>query len=95
MLHRHSVQEEFIYVLEGKPTLRTGDADIELSPGDFAGFTPNGKPHQLVNRTDAPVGYLEVGDRLPGDQAFYPEDDLAAAMRDGSWAFTHKDGTPY
>lgn len=95
LLHGHSVQEEFIYVLEGKPTLRTGDVETELSPGDCAGFRPGGPPHQLVNRTDGVVIYLEIGDRLPGDEGSYPEDDLQAVMRDGRWVFAHKDGTPY
>ena len=39
--------------------------------------------------------YLEVGDRIPGDTGSYPDDDLHAAMMDGKWRFTRKDGTPY
>jgi len=39
--------------------------------------------------------YLEVGDRTPGDGGTYPDDDLEAALVDGKWRFTHKDGTPY
>ncbi len=40
--------------------------------------------------------YLEVGDRAPDDAVEYPHDDLAASKApDGSWRFTHKDGTPY
>jgi uncharacterized cupin superfamily protein len=48
-----------------------------------------------VNRSDADVVYLEIGDRTPGDSAAYPDDDLAAELTDGQWRFTHKDGTPY
>jgi uncharacterized cupin superfamily protein len=48
-----------------------------------------------VNRTQHDVVYLEVGDRLPGDGATYPDDDLAAVMgADGRWRYTRKDGTP-
>jgi uncharacterized cupin superfamily protein len=39
--------------------------------------------------------YLEVGDRTPGDEGHYPDDDLKAEMRDGQWVFLHKDGSPY
>lgn len=41
------------------------------------------------------VSYLEVGDRTPGDEGVYPDDDLKAALVDGKWQFTHKDGTVY
>ena len=48
-----------------------------------------------MNRSQAEVLYLEVGDRLPGDAASYPDDDLEARMVDGQWRFLHKDGSPY
>lgn len=96
LLHRHSRQDEFVYVLEGTPTLVTDQGDMELAPGMCAGFPAAGLAHQLVNRTDRDVLYLEVGDRTPGDAGSYPQDDLAAALGpDGKWVFTRKDGTPY
>src|SRR5687767_15978755 len=33
LLHRHSKQDEFIYVLEGEPTLVTDAGEVSLSPG--------------------------------------------------------------
>jgi uncharacterized cupin superfamily protein len=95
LLHRHSKQEEFFYVLEGTPTLVLEDEEIQLAPGDCAGFPPKGRAHMLVNRTDARVLYLEVGDREQGDEGEYPNDDLRALQTDGKWVFTRKDGTPY
>lgn len=95
LLHRHSRQDEMIYVLEGTPTLRTEDGEQILAPGMCAGFPARGTAHQLVNRTQSVVRYLEIGDRTPGDEGFYPEDDLVAVMEDGKWAFRHKDGSPY
>lgn len=96
LLHRHTVQEEFIYVVEGAPTLVTEVEDIQLKPGMCAGFTPNGGAHQIVNRTDADVLILEIGDRATGDEGSYPKDDLKAEMDSkGRWLFLHKDGTPY
>jgi len=96
LLHRHSKQDEFIYILQGEPTLVTERGEIELSPGMCAGFPAAGEAHQLVNRTGKDVLYLEVGDRTPGDEGSYPKDDIQAALGpDGKWVFTHKDGTPY
>jgi len=94
--HSHSRQDEFIYILEGRPMLRTDEGDTQLAPGMCAGFrAESGNAHQLLNQTSETVVYLEVGDRTPGDQACYPDDDIQAELKDGTWQFTHKDGTPY
>lgn len=96
LLHRHSKQDEFIYVVEGSPTLVTDEGEVLMTPGMCAGFPAQGISHQLVNRTGDDVVYLEIGDRTPGDEGTYPADDLKAALSgDGKWIFTHKDGRPY
>jgi len=95
--HAHFRQDEFIYILEGTPTLITDSGETVLGAGMCAGFKGGtGDAHQLANRSDADVVYLEVGDRGPGDGVVYPDDDLAAELgADGKWRFLHKDGTPY
>jgi uncharacterized cupin superfamily protein len=94
--HAHSRQDEFVYILEGRPTLLTDAGRTLLSPGMCAGFRAgSGDGHCLVNESDADVLYLEVGDRTPGDQGSYPDDDLQALLVDGRWVFAHKDGSPY
>ena len=95
--HAHTRQDEFIYILEGAPTLITDAGETELKPGMCAGFkcgTSDG--HHLINRGMTDVVYLEVGDRTLGDEVHYPDDDIVAIKTpDGSRRFTHKDGTPY
>lgn len=95
LLHKHSLQEEFIFILEGRPMLVTETAEVQLYPGMCAGFTPNTPAHQLVNRTTTPVIYLEMGDRIKGDAASYPADDLLGVLTTDGWHFTHKDGQAY
>lgn len=96
LLHLHTRQEEFLYVLEGQPTLVTDAGERTLRPGMCAGFPPAGVAHHLVNRTQRDVVYLEIGNRVQGDEGIYPSDDLKAATApDGTWRFTRKDGTPY
>ncbi|MEO9297344.1 cupin domain-containing protein [Devosia alba] len=86
LLHRHSKQDEFIYVLEGEPTLVTDQGEVQLRPGMCAGFPASEIAHQLVNRTGVEVTFLDVGDRSPGDEGSYPYDDLKAVMgEDGHW----------
>ncbi|HZQ73189.1 MAG TPA: cupin domain-containing protein [Burkholderiales bacterium] len=94
--HAHSRQDEFVYVLQGHPTLHTDEGRTRLSPGMCAGFKAGtGNGHRLVNETAQDVVILEVGDRTPGDEGSYPDDDIKAALVDGKWVFQHKDGTPY
>ncbi|MBW4518954.1 MAG: cupin domain-containing protein [Scytolyngbya sp. HA4215-MV1] len=94
--HAHTQQDEFVYILQGHPTLHTDAGQTQLAPGMCAGFRAGtGNGHCLVNETAEEVLYLEIGDRTPGDAATYPDDDLQALQVDSRWQFTHKDGTPY
>ncbi|MES2713427.1 MAG: cupin domain-containing protein [Pseudomonadota bacterium] len=94
--HAHALQDEFVYILEGTPTLITDAGEALMAPGECAGFPAGtGDAHHLVNRSDAEVVYLEIGDRTPGDSATYPDNDLAVRMApDGAWVYSRKDGTP-
>ena len=94
--HAHTRQDEFVYILAGRPTLQTDEGDTPLAPGMCAGFKAGtGNAHRLVNLSDEEVVYLEVGDRSPGDAATYPDDDITATLVDGQWVFAHKDGRGY
>lgn len=94
--HAHTKQDELVYILQGNPTLHTDEGRLQLGPGLCAGFKAGtGNGHRLVNETQEDVIYLEVGDRTPGDEVTYPDDDLKAVLVDGRWQFVHKDGTPY
>ena len=94
--HAHTKQDEFVYILEGEPTLITDAGRTALKPGMCAGFKAgSGDAHHLVNETDEHVVYLEIGDRTDGDAVTYPDDDLAVVTIDGRRRMAHKDGTPY
>jgi uncharacterized cupin superfamily protein len=95
--HAHTKQDEFIYILEGAPTLITDSGETILKPGMCAGFKAGtGDAHHLVNRGQEDVLYLEVGDRTLGDEVHYPDDDIVAVKTpDGTRKFSRKDGTPY
>ena len=94
--HAHTKQDEFIYVLQGSPTLHTDEGRLKLAPGMCAGFKAGtGNAHHLINETSEEVIYLEIGDRTPGDEGAYPDDDLKLVSVAGNWQVTRKDGTPY
>ncbi|USJ02234.1 cupin domain-containing protein [Xanthomonas prunicola] len=95
--HGHSLQDEFVYIVSGAPTLITNAGEQLLQPGMCIGFRAgDGDAHCLINRSQAAVTYLEVGDRSAGDCVTYPDDDLMlVTTADGQRSYQHKDGTPY
>lgn len=94
--HAHTRQDEFVYVLEGTPTLVTDEGPTRLAPGMCAGFKAGtGNGHHLLNESATDAVYLEVGDRTAGDEASYPDDDMVARLVDGAWRFFHRNGEPY
>jgi uncharacterized cupin superfamily protein len=94
--HAHTKQDEFVYILQGRPTLHSDEGHTLLAPGMCAGFRAGtGNGHQLINNTSEEVVYLEVGDRTAGDEGTFPDDDLRAQLVDGRWVFTHKNGARY
>ena len=97
LLHHHAKQDEFIYILQGTPTLVLGEQEYVLHPGDCYGFKAGaGVAHQLINRSAGMAVFIEVGDRTEGDEVEYPNDDLKATqLPNGAWALTHKNGLPY
>jgi uncharacterized cupin superfamily protein len=97
LAHSHSKQDEFIFVVAGTPTLVLGQDEFTLNPGECYGFKAGtGIVHQLVNRSQDTVTYLEIGDRCAGDEVEYPNDDLKATqLPNGEWTLTHKDGRGY
>lgn len=97
LMHSHARQDELVYIVEGECVARVGDREYRLGPGDCFGFPAGtGLAHQLVNRGNATVSYLEIGDRTPNEIVEYPDDDLAfGKAADGTTVLVHKDGMPY
>jgi uncharacterized cupin superfamily protein len=95
--HWHTHEDEFVYVLDGELVLVTDGGEQVLRPGMAAGFpagTPDG--HHLINRTDRPATYLEVGTRREDvDEVDYPDIDMAVRHREGQQMFVRKSGEPY
>src|SRR5262245_65853370 len=52
LFHRHSHQDEFVFVLEGELVLVTDAGEELLQPGMGVGFPAGGPAHDLSNRPD-------------------------------------------
>jgi len=94
--HWHTLEDEFVYVLEGEVVLVTDAGEQVLKSGTCAGY-PAGKrdAHHFINRSTRPARYLEIGPRLDGDMAFYPDDDLMWIETEAGSVPAHKDGRRY
>jgi uncharacterized cupin superfamily protein len=94
--HWHAHEDEFIYVLQGEVTLVTDAGQKTLTAGMAAGF-PAGKAdgHHLINQSDKPALYLEVGTRAENEEAQYSDIDMMARKEGGRFVFMHKNGDPY
>jgi uncharacterized cupin superfamily protein len=85
--HAESDEEEFVYVVEGTPSLWLNGVLHELAPGDGVGFPAGtGIAHSFLNNTAAPVVLLVVGE--PGkahNKVFYPVNPEQKQIRSDWW----------
>jgi quercetin dioxygenase-like cupin family protein len=58
-LHRHSREDEYSYVLEGRVGALLGDEVVVGEPGDLI-FKPRGQWHTFWNAGDQPARILEI-----------------------------------
>ena len=72
--HFHHGAEEFLVVLRGRPTLRTGSGTRELEEGEAVHFPtgPEGA-HGVSNETSEPVRYLVASTIVSPEGAEYPD----------------------
>ena len=94
--HWHAREDECIYILSGEVVLVTDEGERVLKPGMAAAFpagVANG--HHLINRSGAPVTYIEIGTRSPDDVATYPDVDMHLIKTNFVMTLVHKNGEPY
>ena len=71
--HAHSNDEEFVLVMEGRPSLWIDGQLSELDEGDAVAFpSGTGIAHSFLNNSDAPVKLLIVGEHSAEDRLHYP-----------------------
>ncbi len=94
--HWHENEDEFVFIIEGTATLVEGDRETPLAAGEAAAFKAGVETgHQIVNRSDGDVVFLEIGRRARAERAHYPDDDLIFERINSAFRFSRRDGTPY
>jgi uncharacterized cupin superfamily protein len=72
--HYHMLEEEHVFVLEGRLTLRLGARSYELSAGHYVCFPAGQKVgHALINHTTEPCRYLVFGNPHSHDVAVFTD----------------------
>jgi uncharacterized cupin superfamily protein len=72
--HAHLGEEELVFVLDGRPALRTPDGWRDVEPGEVLRFAPGDEgAHQLVNRSDAVVRFLAISTQDGPDIVLQPD----------------------
>ncbi|WP_225889495.1 cupin domain-containing protein [Halomicronema hongdechloris] len=84
--HAHSNEEEWIYILSGHGIAEIGDAEQEVGPGDFMGFSLPQLAHHLRNPGDQDLVYLVGGEQVNIDVGTFPRHGKRA-IREGSRAY--------
>ena len=58
-VHRHTLEDEFSFVLEGRVWARLGEDEVVAEPGDLV-MKPRGQWHTFWNAADQPARLLEL-----------------------------------
>ncbi len=82
--HAHSVQEEFLFILEGRGTAEIDGERFAVGPGDYLGFPTDGAVHHLINGGTDDLVYLMGGERSDVEVARFPSvGKVGIIMNDG------------
>ncbi len=78
--HKHLSNEEAIFVMAGKGTLRLDEKEIAVGPGDYIAFPPEGPSHQLVNSGSVDLDYLCISTMIHPDITLFPDSEKVIAF---------------
>jgi uncharacterized cupin superfamily protein len=83
--HYHYAEEEHIWILEGRVTLRLGAERIAMKAGDYVTFPAGQKAgHCLVNESEETCRYVTIGEkRNPLDVAVFTDTNKVSVTATG------------
>jgi len=94
--HWHQKEDEFIYVVSGELVLIDDRGEHQLTAGMCAGFPAGEKNgHHIVNNSDQPGSFIEIGIRSKIEHVEYPDVDLIADKDESGFVFSNRKGEPY
>ncbi len=83
--HAHLGNEEALYVLRGRATLRLGDEHHPLKPGDYVALPASADAaHQIINTSEETFAYLALSTMRPTDVVLYPDSGKRGVFAGGA-----------
>ena len=79
-LHRHTREDEYSYILQGRMGALLGDDVVEAGPGDLV-FKPRDQWHTFWNAGDEPCRILEIISPAGFEEFFRELSDLGGAIK--------------
>ncbi len=80
-MHAHRVDEELVFVLEGRGTVLHTGGTTDIESGDLVSFTAGpDNPHRIVNTSGAELLYLRVGATHDPEVVLCPESGRYAVI---------------
>ncbi|MET0850523.1 MAG: cupin domain-containing protein [Candidatus Rokuibacteriota bacterium] len=80
-LHIHHGNEELLFVIAGRPILRTPDAERELEPGEVVAFLSGRRgAHQILNHSATPARVLIVSTMRYPEVVEHPDSNNVVAI---------------
>jgi len=86
-LHRHTREDEYSYVLEGRIGALLGEAVVEAGPGDRV-HKPRGQWHTFWNAGEEPCRILEIISPAGFERFFAELVDMGGVLEAGEQALT-------
>ena len=90
-LHRHTREDEYSYVLQGRMGALLGDDVVEAGPGDLV-FKPRDQWHTFWNAGDEPCRILEIISPAGFEDFFRELDGLGGAIAADPEELAHLNG---
>ena len=79
--HYHAANEEALYVVGGRGTLRLAGQEIPIAAGHYVACRTGAEgAHQIVNNSDEPLCFLSFSTMIQPEVAFYPDTGKIGAM---------------
>jgi uncharacterized cupin superfamily protein len=74
--HYHTGNEEALFVLDGRGTLRLDDEAVSLEPGDYVAFPADERgAHRVVNDSEGALRYLMASTMDDPEVTVYPDSE--------------------
>jgi uncharacterized cupin superfamily protein len=81
--HAHTLQEEFVFILEGAGEVVLDGEAHPIGPGDFVGFPTDGVVHSIRSVGPGDLVYLTAGERTDVEVADMPTIGKTMVQRRG------------